>query len=122
MYININDESKLYLKNNEIFLDINIINEKKLLNIIEDNNENINTDKNEEDNNENINTDKNEEDNNENINADKNEEDNKIENINKEENNIETLPYLGLNINDEKIYKNNNNNFFSYIFYSLFKY
>ena len=96
MYININDESKLYLKNNEIFLDINIINEKKLLNIIEDNNENINTDK--------------------------NEEDNKIENINKEENNIETLPYLGLNINDEKIYKNNNNNFFSYIFYSLFKY
>ena len=109
MYININDESKLYLKNNEIFLDINIINEKKVLNIIEDNNENINTDKNEEDNNENINTDK-------------NEEDNKIENINKEENNIETLPYLGLNINDEKIYKNNNNNFFSYIFYSLFKY
>ena len=87
MYININDESKLYLKNNEIFLDINIINEKKVLNIIEDNNENINTDKNEEDNNENINTDK-------------NEEDNKIENINKEENNIETLPYLGLNIND----------------------
>ena len=110
MYININDESKLYLKNNEIFLDINIINEKKLLNIIEDNNENINTDKNEEDNKI------------ENINTDKNEEDNKIENINKEENNIETLPYLGLNINDEKIYKNNNNNFFSYIFYSLFKY